>query len=310
MITRTFNLKSLYAALQHKRIGHIVACMLPLVMVIGCNTSNPGPKPGLASVPPRPNLTYDVEQKREIVEGLIMDRDNARHVASTIRAYESLEEGDTSPLPRPEEIEFPQTASAPDTVPPALPRTVESHSQNENIEEFLEELQRSANAEWKTPTVPDTQTSPSRAESQKLASSGYDLQPGAALVVTPVTEDAAASTIERDDDSVFDVGIQSIALSGTPLLRVDFTDRDFSLSEEGKRQIGKVAQAWLQNDVGLRVLGDSVDVDLALIRASIVAEQLVNLGIDPGRIDIGVTKERLGNNAWLFDTSIIGPASG
>jgi hypothetical protein len=36
-------------------------------------------------VPPRPRLTYPVEQRREIVEGLISDRENARYTDQRIR---------------------------------------------------------------------------------------------------------------------------------------------------------------------------------------------------------------------------------
>jgi hypothetical protein len=41
--------------------------------------------PSLRTVPPRPRLTYPVEQRREIVEGLISDRENARYTDQQVR---------------------------------------------------------------------------------------------------------------------------------------------------------------------------------------------------------------------------------
>lgn len=43
------------------------------------------PFPALAAVPARPRLGYSVEQRRRIVEGLIADREEARHAGGTLR---------------------------------------------------------------------------------------------------------------------------------------------------------------------------------------------------------------------------------
>ncbi|MEZ5905338.1 MAG: OmpA family protein [Geminicoccaceae bacterium] len=43
------------------------------------------PYPRLAEVPARPRLTYTLEQRRTIAEGLVADRDNARHRGDELR---------------------------------------------------------------------------------------------------------------------------------------------------------------------------------------------------------------------------------
>ncbi len=52
------------------------------------------PYPRLAAVPARPRLSYALEQRRAIVEGLVADRDNARHQGDALR-----EETGRPPLP-------------------------------------------------------------------------------------------------------------------------------------------------------------------------------------------------------------------
>ena len=41
--------------------------------------------PSLHTVPPRPQLSYPVEQRRAIVDGLIADRENARYSNQVVR---------------------------------------------------------------------------------------------------------------------------------------------------------------------------------------------------------------------------------
>ena len=46
--------------------------------------------PLLQSVPPRPQLSYTVQQQREIVEALIADRENARYTSQVVRHRSGL----------------------------------------------------------------------------------------------------------------------------------------------------------------------------------------------------------------------------
>src|SRR5690606_17165604 len=46
--------------------------------------------PSLHTVPPRPQLSYPVEQRQAIIEGLIADRENARYSNQAVRYRTSL----------------------------------------------------------------------------------------------------------------------------------------------------------------------------------------------------------------------------
>lgn len=78
--------------------------------------------PALQTVPPRPQLSYPVEQRRTIAEGLISDRENARYTSQLVR-YRSGRT-DLPPPPRPEvpaEQAAARIVQPPETQPPAPP---------------------------------------------------------------------------------------------------------------------------------------------------------------------------------------------
>ncbi|MGH6900778.1 MAG: hypothetical protein ACREJ5_30200, partial [Geminicoccaceae bacterium] len=70
------------------------------------------PYPSLHTVPPRPQLSYPVEQRRAIVDRLIADRENARYTSAVIRYRTGL-----SSMPPPEPETLPDTLAA---VPPEV----------------------------------------------------------------------------------------------------------------------------------------------------------------------------------------------
>lgn len=81
--------------------------------------ASPSDYPDLASVPPRPRLSYTVEQRREIADALVADRENARHRAAEL-AYATGRSG-TLPTPAPAPA-APETAGAPQkAAQPATP---------------------------------------------------------------------------------------------------------------------------------------------------------------------------------------------
>jgi hypothetical protein len=55
--------------------------------------------PPLQSVPPRPQLSYTVEQQRQIVEALIADRENARYTGQVVRHRSGLSSLPPPPAP-------------------------------------------------------------------------------------------------------------------------------------------------------------------------------------------------------------------
>jgi hypothetical protein len=119
-----------YATGSHDRRGiSLQRRMLPMALVLlgllsGCQPAaapepgvspalpaSPTAYPDLASVPPRPRLTYTVEQRREIADELVADRENARYRSEEL-AY-ATGRRDTPPAPLP-----PPAPPAPAAAPP------------------------------------------------------------------------------------------------------------------------------------------------------------------------------------------------
>jgi hypothetical protein len=70
--------------------------------------------PPLQSVPPRPQLSYTIQQQRQIVEALIADRENARYTSQVVRhrsGVSSLPPPPTPPEPAPAVTIEPDVAS-------------------------------------------------------------------------------------------------------------------------------------------------------------------------------------------------------
>jgi hypothetical protein len=93
--------------------------------------------PPLQSVPPRPQLSYPVQQQRQIVEALIADRENARYTSQVLRHRSGL-----SSLPPPP---TPPEPAAPITIEPAIavrdrPDADRRLAEQETLADFLRAL--------------------------------------------------------------------------------------------------------------------------------------------------------------------------
>lgn len=73
--------------------------------------------PRLSAVPPRPQLSYPVEQRRAVVEGLISDRENARYTGQTVRYRTGLSDLPPPPRPTPSPVETAQAIVQPRELP-------------------------------------------------------------------------------------------------------------------------------------------------------------------------------------------------
>jgi hypothetical protein len=90
--------------------------------------------PPLQSVPPRPQLSYSVQQQRQIVEALIADRENARYTQQVVRHRSGL-----SSLPPPP---TPPEPARPVSFEPAIatPAPEPSLTQQESFVDFIAAL--------------------------------------------------------------------------------------------------------------------------------------------------------------------------
>ena len=109
----------------------------------------PAGYPSLHTVPPRPQLSYTVEQRRAIVDGLIADRENARYTSEVVRYRTGL-----SSMPPPEprtlaavplvpEPEEADAAAAPAAEPSGRPdadRSSEFMDRDDDLGSFMDEM--------------------------------------------------------------------------------------------------------------------------------------------------------------------------
>ncbi|MGH6904861.1 MAG: hypothetical protein ACREIR_19220, partial [Geminicoccaceae bacterium] len=104
-----------------------------------------GAYPSLHTVPPRPQLSYPVEQRRAIVDGLVADLENARYTSGVVR-YRSGLSGMPPPEPEivaavPLEVEpDPQSAPAAPSGRPVIERTPELLYEDDDLGSFLQDM--------------------------------------------------------------------------------------------------------------------------------------------------------------------------
>jgi hypothetical protein len=125
-----------------------------------------GAYPSLHTVPPRPQLSYPVEQRRAIVDGLVADHENARYTSEVIRYRSGL-----SSIPPPErttvaavplEVE-PDPQAAPSSTPserPVVDQTPELLYEDDDLGSFLEDM-RDGQVEEAPSGEPEARAAPS-----------------------------------------------------------------------------------------------------------------------------------------------------
>ena len=161
--------------------------------------------PDIHDIPPRPQLSYTVEQRRAIAEGLIADRENARYTDLAVR-YRS---GQSSlpPPPAPPELAAAVAAAAAALVPAPRPAPAVATDQAEDgpakseiddgsFSNFLNDLVRDTSPEAPPPEEtpePQTNLAPS-AVLQNLAAEAE----ASSNEVTAVAEPAASAVVPGD----------------------------------------------------------------------------------------------------------------
>jgi outer membrane protein OmpA-like peptidoglycan-associated protein len=156
--------------------------------------------PSLHTVPPRPQLSYTVEQRRAIVDGLIADRENARYSSDVVRYRAGL-----SSLPPPAapalaavpvapEPDAPDAADAPAPSVPAVDPETEFLYEDDDLDTFMEEMDDGGPAG--APGEPEANAAPLETRVVRASATRPIYQaayPGRPPVVTLAMPPAAAS---------------------------------------------------------------------------------------------------------------------
>jgi hypothetical protein len=115
--------------------------------------------PPLQSVPPRPQLSYTVQQQRQIVEALVADRENARYTSQVVRYRSGLSSLPPPPTPPEKVAALPVVeADAPVVAEPGL-------TQPETLVDFLASLHRQWFSDEPEPATPPAEA-PAAPEAQ------------------------------------------------------------------------------------------------------------------------------------------------
>jgi outer membrane protein OmpA-like peptidoglycan-associated protein len=141
-----------------RRCAGAWAVMLVLVSCqnVADQTATPEPAvvepgyPSLHTVPPRPQLSYPVEQRRAIVDGLIADREHARYTSQVIRYRAGLS---TMPPPAPKMVAEAPPEAQPETgdraassppptssAPPEVEPRNETIYEDDDLDSFMEDM--------------------------------------------------------------------------------------------------------------------------------------------------------------------------
>jgi hypothetical protein len=150
--------------------------------------------PLLQSVPPRPQLSYTVQQQREIAEALVADRENARYTSQVVRyrsGLSTLPPPPAPPTPAPDGPETSESTASAGVQPSAGPDVAEpqeSLRRAKTFDVFLRALRRQFQSDAPEPTAtePDAPAMPIEPEQ------------GAAAQVVPDQDVALAARSVND----------------------------------------------------------------------------------------------------------------
>jgi hypothetical protein len=147
--------------------------------------------PPLQSVPPRPQLSYTVQQQRQIVEALIADRENARYTGQVVRHRSGLSSLPPPPTP-------PEPAAPIDLEPAIAARTPEpSLAEHESLADLLGALLFDEPAE-----MPDAEPAPDDAgEPEELSRAAPQALPDRAGGNAPAPASSAGASDRPPDET-------------------------------------------------------------------------------------------------------------
>ena len=251
--------------------------------------------PRLADVPARPNLSYDLRQEREIREGLVADRQNARYDGQELRREAGLRQvppDPAVPLPAParQEGEEPEPPPEPATV--FVEEAIEQDEDDGSLGDFLDTLERLQPAAVTSPEPAAGGTASGTPEPASQAEPPPQ-------VAAPPAEPPAAPPVEAGPDKADGTG--ETGYENLPVVFLSPPDGDGPLPDHvsvefaaGSDIVEPDAETVIRNFAarlqragrGARVVAAGDPPVLAIDRARAVAIRLVRQGIPGNWIDI------------------------
>jgi outer membrane protein OmpA-like peptidoglycan-associated protein len=276
--------------------------------------------PSLASVPARPQLSYTLEQRREIAEGLVADRANARYAGDDLRrALARPVAPDTAPPlpPRPAEVERASGGDpGSDLTLAYVEEALARDSDDGSLNDFLDRLQQPppAAAEILPPVESeaagdiDRQGPPAGATASAVDTSDVvtrsadptteresapatavtTQEPMSVSMAEPAAEDAAPP-VEPATSQVAPVVPSTAGSAAVDLelpLAILFEPDHFAVDTAQHAKLLRLAPQLAGTTAAIVVSGGGARAGLAMERARRVAATLVEGGVLPTRIAI------------------------
>ncbi len=279
----------------------MLACALVLGMLTACESSPPpgqsparpvppGPYPDLASIPPRPQLGYTVEQRREIGNQLVADREHARYAAAQL-AYAT---GATTEQPQPP---APPPAAAPAPPPPPSPEgdaSIAAAYLDTNLSDVrdtgkLRQFMRRLDREAPDPAGPATIA--------ELLGFGGPSDPPTATPQVPEQprDDATAPNVLGGvlgvDGATSTPGKTATAATlppGAMVAQLPFAVGSAELPGDAEAQLRPAVEQARVSGSELRIVAPSGETSLGAERARAVAASLVRLGAPANQLDLAL----------------------
>jgi hypothetical protein len=266
---------------------------------------SPTDYPDLARVPPRPNLSYTIEQRRAIKEGLVADRENARHRAAEL-AYATGQSKEPPP-PRPAPAAEEADAGAPAAAAPAAPAEVpgdqaiarayvqenlNAAADNGRLRKFMRRLDRK---------IPDPFGPASITEAAGLAAPAAQPTAPAAGTPGPGAQREGNAQAERrlgghlggilglDGDGATPPSPVRAA-AGPVVARVPFADGSRSLAAGAEAGLAQAVEIARARKARLKVVPPATPPALGLDRGREVAQALLRAGAAAGEVELATGK--------------------
>ncbi|MEZ5825214.1 MAG: hypothetical protein R3C97_10890 [Geminicoccaceae bacterium] len=240
-------------------------------------SGKPADFPDLANIPARPNLSYDLRQEREIQQGLVADRENARYRGQQLRREAGLRQTPPDPaVPQPAPVRQPVAVVESPADPSTLyvEEAIEQDQDDGSLGDFLDSLERRQDVAVASPAP------------EPLPAAGTQ---AARPAPTPEERAPGPETAAETDYGDLPVVFLSPPDEDGPLpeyVRVDFANGSDTVDPDANEKIRSLAVRLQRAGKGARVVASGDPPILALDRARAVAIRLVRHGIPGNWIDI------------------------